>query len=151
VAVDQPGSRSQISTASHGICASTFGLSRMPPIRIDLHQLQPFKAVRENWYNVRPYYTNYRTAISFGSTLMSFLAIIEQIVAHGFKFPRLHPEMETEELTPSFVHVNEFVSAEELAAARAFEIQEWEQWDKFLSGLREKNRGLHSSEDKPKV
>jgi len=123
----------------------------MSPVRIDLHQLQPFKAVRENWYNVRPYYTNYMTAISFGSTLMSFLAIIEQIVGHGFKFPRLHPEIEVEELTPSFVHMNEFISAEELTGARVSEIEEWGKWDEFLLGLREKNRGFHSSEDKSKV
>ena len=131
---------SQISPADRQISLDFALSSRMAPVRIDLHQLQPFKAVRENWCNVRPYYINYVTAINFGNILTSFIAIVEQIVSHGFKFPRLHPELEVEELTLSFEHPNEIISAEELTAAQVFEIEEWERWRIFCWISEERTR-----------
>ena len=99
----------------------------MTPVSMDLKTLgKPFNTVRDNWGTVQPYYINYLTSITFGNILMTFVAVIQEVIHHGFKFPRVHPAIEVEELKPSFEHPNEFVSAEELAAARVTEIEERE-------------------------
>jgi len=97
----------------------------MAPIPIkSFRSLQPFATVRENWGTVQPYVSNYITTVSFGVICMNFLAIIPQIIAHGFTFPRLHPALDFEDLEPSEEHPNEYVSPQELAEARIAEIEE---------------------------
>lgn len=74
---------------------------------------------------------------------MTFFSIIQQLIHHGFKFPRLHPDMEVEELSPSFEHPNEFITAEELAAAKIHAIEEQEKWEQ---SVREGIQGQRSSD-----
>jgi hypothetical protein len=110
----------------------------MSPLPVDLSQLEkPFQTVRNTWGTIKPYYVNYLTSIDFGNILMAFVAIVREVIHHGFKFPRFHPAIEVEELKPSFEHLNEFVSAEELAAARVTQIEEAEAWDRLLEKVGE--------------
>jgi len=97
----------------------------MAPIRVTPFQnLQPFAVVRKNWGTVQPYISNYTSAVTFGVIFMNFLAIIPQVIAHGFTFPRLHPALDFEDLEPSEEHANEYVSPQELAEAMIAEIEE---------------------------
>jgi hypothetical protein len=93
---------------------------------------KPFQTVRNNWSTLKPYYANCLTSINFGNIPMAFVAIVRQVIDHGFKFPRFHPAIEVEELKPSFESLNEFVSVEELAAARITQIEEAEAWDRLM-------------------
>jgi hypothetical protein len=88
--------------------------------------LEPFGTVRQHWGTIRPYYNNCLTSIHFGNILMAFVGVVEQAIHHGFTFPRFHPGIEVE-LEPSFKHPNEYISVDELAKARACEVEE-ENW-----------------------
>jgi hypothetical protein len=105
----------------------------MSPLPVDLSQMEkPFQKVRNSWGVIKPYYTNYLTSINFGNILMAFVAIVQQVIDHGFKFPRVHPAIEVEELKPSFESLTECISVEELAAARITQIEEAEAWDRLM-------------------
>ena len=95
----------------------------MAPTPIKLKTIQPFQAVRDNWSSIKPYHDNYVTTISLATVITAFLGTVSLIVKHGFKMPRLHPIMEVEELQPSIVHPNEYVSENDLAAAKLFEFE----------------------------
>src|ERR1700694_5553647 len=123
----------------------------MPPTPIDLSGLPPFKLVRDNWGTIKPYHDNYLTTISFATVTAAFLGTLSLIIKHGFKFPRLHPKMEVEELEPSFEHPNEYVKVEDLAEAKLFEferneraklaLEEAEEWDRLTEERRKEMEG----------
>src|SRR5436190_15058292 len=92
----------------------------MAPTPINFKTIQPFHAVRDNWSSIKPYHDNYVTTISLATVLTAFLGTVSMIIKHGFKMPRLHPTMEVEELNPSWTHPNEYVSENDLTAAKLF-------------------------------
>jgi len=97
----------------------------MAPTPINFNALQPFKAIRDNWYTVQPYYDNYTNTISLATVLLGFLGSISLIIKHGFTFPRLHPMMvDVEDLEPTSKHINEFVKEKDLADSRVWEMEE---------------------------
>lgn len=100
----------------------------MAPTPIDFKGIQPFRAVRENWSSLKPYHDNYITTISFATVLTAFLGTVSLIVKHGFKFPRLHPMIDVEELHPSpeLTHPNEYITEQDLAEAKLFEFEQEE-------------------------
>src|SRR5208282_2659070 len=99
----------------------------MAPAPLNFNSIQPFKAVRDNWSSIKPYHDNYLTTISLATVLTAFLGTVSLIVKHGFKFPRLHPTMEVEDLQPSMEHPNEFVSLKDLTEAKFFDfkVKQW--------------------------
>jgi hypothetical protein len=70
---------------------------------------------------------------------MAFVGMIQQLIDHGFTFPRIHPDLDIEELQPSFEHPNEYITADELAAAKAYEIEEEQRWEDIMREPQEKN------------
>jgi hypothetical protein len=97
----------------------------MAPTPVNFNALQPFKAIRDNWYTVQPYYDNYSNTISLATVLLGFLGSVSLIIKHGFTFPRLHPMMvDVEDLEPKRKHHNEFVKEKDLADGRLWEIEE---------------------------
>jgi hypothetical protein len=97
----------------------------MAPTPINFSALQPFKAIRDNWYTVQPYYDNYTNTISLATVLLGFLGSISLIIKHGFTFPRLHPMMvDVDDLEPTRKHLNEFVKEKDLADSRLWEMEE---------------------------
>ena len=97
----------------------------MAPTPINFNALQPFKAIRDNWYTVQPYYDNYTNTISLATVLLGFLGSISLIIKHGFTFPRLHPMMvDVDDLEPTSKHINEFVKEKDLADSRLWEMEE---------------------------
>jgi hypothetical protein len=97
----------------------------MAPTPINFSALQPFKAIRDNWYTVQPYYDNYTNTISLGTVLLGFLGSVSLIIKHGFTFPRLHPMMvDVDDLEPTRKHLNEFVKEKDLADSRLWEMEE---------------------------
>jgi len=116
----------------------------MPPAPLSFESLQPFKTIRDNWSTIRPYYDNYMTTISFTTILTAFLGTISLIVKHGFKFPRLHPDMDVEELQPRGRHPNQFISEDALLDVKLFEfersqaLEAWLEHEQWMKELREK-------------
>jgi hypothetical protein len=97
----------------------------MAPTPINFSALQPFKAIRDNWYTVQPYYDNYTNTISLATVLLGFLGSISLIIKHGFTFPRLHPMMvDVDDFEPTSKHLNEFVKEKDLADSRLWEMEE---------------------------
>jgi hypothetical protein len=109
----------------------------MAPTPLNFNSIQPFKAVRDNWSSIKPYHDNYLSTISLATVLTAFLGTVSLIVKHGFKFPRLHPIMEVEELQPSREHPNEFVTLKDLTEAKVFEFKV-EQWKKMAQEAEER-------------
>jgi hypothetical protein len=97
--------------------------------------LEPFGTVRQHWGTIKPYYKNYLTSINLGNILMAFVGVIEQVIHHGFTFPRMHPAIEVEELEPSLEHPNEFISTDELAQARACQVEGEVNWGQVLDAI----------------
>lgn len=97
--------------------------------------LEPFGTVRQHWEAIQPYYKNYLTSINFGNILLAFVGVVEQAIHHGFTFPRMHPAIEVDELEPSFEHPNEYISTDELAQARACQVEEEENWRQVLEAI----------------
>ena len=123
----------------------------MVPTPIDFSGVQPFKAIRDNWSSIHPFHDNYITTISFATITAAFLGTLSLIIKHGFKMPRLHSSMETDELEPSFEHPNEYVKVEDLADAKLFEfeqrerenmaLEEAEAWEKLMEERRKEMEG----------
>jgi hypothetical protein len=92
--------------------------------------IQPFKAVRDNWDKVEPYHDNISKTLSLVTILTAFIGTASVMIKHGFKFPRLHPSMEVEELkpTPELSHPNEYVTEDELAEVKLFEFEMEDKW-----------------------
>jgi hypothetical protein len=86
----------------------------MVPTPVEWNSLKPFKAARDNWSSLQPYHDNIATTISFATILTAFIGTASLMIKHGFKFPRLHPSMEVEELEPSpeLLHPNEYITEE---------------------------------------
>jgi hypothetical protein len=97
---------------------------------INWSALQPFKAVRDNWDKVEPYHDNISKTLSLVTILTAFIGTASVIIKHGFKFPRLHPSMEVEELepTPGLSHPNEYITEDELAEVKLFEFEMEDNW-----------------------
>lgn len=97
---------------------------------ISWNTIQPFKIVRDNWDKVEPYHDNIVKTVSLATILTAFIGTASLMIKHGFKFPRLHPSMEVEELEPSpeLAHPNEYVTAEELAEVKLFEFEMEDNW-----------------------
>ena len=95
----------------------------MPPAPVDFNALQPFKAVRDNWDVIKPYYDNYVNTVTFANVLTIFLGSVSMIIKHGWKFPRIHPTMEVEDLDPRVRHINEFVTERHLEEAKLWELE----------------------------
>ena len=94
----------------------------MPAISIS--HLQPFKAVRDNWTTLKPYYENYITAINFVNVLAAFLNTSGLMIKNGFKMLRLHADMDLEELAPTTgQHPNEYISVNDLTEIKLFEFE----------------------------
>jgi hypothetical protein len=103
----------------------------MAPTPVNLKELQPFKAVRDNWSTIKPYHDNYITTISFATVLTAFLGTVSLIIKHGLTMPRLHPTMDADELKPSphLDHPNEYISEQDLGEAKAFEFEQAYRWE----------------------
>lgn len=122
---------------------------------ISFKSLQPFKAVRDNWSTLKPYHDNYVDTISLFTVFTAFLGTISLMVTHGFKMPRLHPTMEVEELQPSILHPNEYVTEQDLTEARLFEFEQEQRLRMVLENERERqdqearrNRGKEETMNK---
>jgi hypothetical protein len=102
----------------------------MVPTPIDWNSLQPFKAVRDNWSSLQPYHDNMAATISFATILTAFIGTASLMIKHGFKFPRLHPSMEVEDLEPSpeLLHPNEYITEEQLTEVKVFEMGMEDKW-----------------------
>jgi hypothetical protein len=102
----------------------------MVPTPIDWNSLQPFKTLRDNWSALQPYHDNIATTISFATILTAFIGTASLMIKHGFKFPRLHPSMEVEDLEPSpeLLHPNEYITEEELTKVKVFEFAMDDKW-----------------------
>ena len=97
----------------------------MPPTPINFNGVQPFKAVRDNWYSVKPYYDNYINTISIATIFMTFLGSLSLVIKHGFTFPRVHPMMvDVEDLEPSREHANEFLKEKDLLEVKIWELED---------------------------
>jgi len=118
----------------------------MVPTPVSFKELQPFKAIRENWSTLKPYHDNYVTTISFTTLLTAFLGTVSLMVKHGFKMPRLRPEMDIDGLQPSshLDHPNEYVTEQDLAEAKVFEFELVHRWD---MALREAERQKKEQEE----
>jgi hypothetical protein len=104
----------------------------MVPTPVNWNSIQPFKAVRDNWSSLQPYHDNIVTTISFATILTAFIGTASVMIKHGFKFPRLHPSMEVEELEPSpeLLHPNEYITEEALTEVKVFEFAMEDKWRK---------------------
>jgi len=122
----------------------------MAPTPVNFKALQPFRTIRENWSSIKPYHDNYVTTISFATLLTAFLGTVSLMVKHGFKMPRLRPEMDMDEIQPSshLDHPNEYVTEEDLAEAKVFEFELVHRWD---MALREAERQRKELEEKKKL
>ena len=75
---------------------------------------------------------------------MNIIAMIPELIAHGFTFPRITPlPPELDDLEPSEEHPNEFLSPQDLAEARMAEIvaEEEEELDKLIVFYKEQEEG----------
>lgn len=128
----------------------------MPPAPLSFESLQPFKTIRDNWSTLRPYYDNYMATISFTTILTAFLGTISLMVKHGFKFPRLHSDMDVEELQPRGRHPNQFISEDDLLDVKLFEferlqvLEAWLENEQWMKELREKVKP-ESGEDRDEL
>jgi len=118
----------------------------MAPTPVSFKELQPFKAIRENWSTLKPCHDNYVTTISFTTLLTAFLGTVSLMVKHGLKMPRLRSEMDIDELQPSshLNHPNEYVTEQDLAEAKVFEFELVHRWD---MALREAERQKKEQEE----
>jgi hypothetical protein len=117
-----------IRTEILNISSSTITSLVMAPVPtpLDFSELQPFKTVRDNWAALKPYHDNYITTISFMTVATAFLGTVGLMVKHGFKFPRLHPAMEVEELPSSLEHENQYIGLDDLIELKIYEFEERE-------------------------
>jgi hypothetical protein len=111
--------------------------------------MQPFSTVRSNWGAVGPSVANTQTALSFSVICMNIIALIPELIAHGFTFPRITPlPPELDDLEPSDEHPNEFVSPQHLAEAKMAQIEaeEEEELDKLVAFYKEKEQAEMNQE-----
>jgi hypothetical protein len=80
---------------------------------------------------------------------MNIIALIPELIAHGFTFPRITPlPPELDDLEPSDEHPNEFVSPQHLAEAKMAQIEaeEEEELDKLVAFYKEKEQAEMNQE-----
>jgi hypothetical protein len=111
--------------------------------------MQPFSTVRSNWGAVGPSFTNTQTTLSFGVLFLNIIALIPELIAHGFTFPRITPlPPDLDVLEPNIEHPNEFITPQHLAEAKMAQIaaEEEEELDKLVGFYKAKAEAEMSQE-----